>query len=367
MSDFITFTGALIRGTMPELPPPKQLAAICSEAEANGIAPLYYYFLQKHLPEPYQSDFRRKWQGITVFMMKQEFGLQQFFRQLEAEKLRFAPLKGAELAFHAYPDPALRSFGDWDILFHPDDCDRALEFLNRDGWKPEYILPEKLYGHHHYHFATKGIFHIEPHRGFSRFNADPASLWQEIHPVAPGKYQHRLSAELHVLLLLRHASVEEYTHIPYLRLFGDLSFLLQSHAPDPGRLRRLAKMWQLPDPFNLLGAFPEFFIFDIPCNPRKAAAWRELFLSQNEYSGISSQERARNLPGIFSGKWLLSQLRTTADRIDMRRRKEPGKNLLRLTFEEIGRRVSHLPAFLRQTNPAVRSRYQRIMLAEEEE
>jgi hypothetical protein len=53
---------------------------------------------------------------------------------LEAGGIDFLVLKGAATAHLVYPDPAVRVFGDNDLLFRSDDFDEALEVLYDHGY-----------------------------------------------------------------------------------------------------------------------------------------------------------------------------------------------------------------------------------------
>ena len=54
--------------------------------------------------------------------------------------------KGADLAFTVYPDPSCRVVGDIDLLFEDSQYDRAVELLQKIGWKcknPKMLMPLK--------------------------------------------------------------------------------------------------------------------------------------------------------------------------------------------------------------------------------
>lgn len=55
-------------------------------------------------------------------------------------------LKGAALAQTAYDRPALRPFGDIDILVKPSDAERARRKVERRGWVPVHRVPVSLVG-----------------------------------------------------------------------------------------------------------------------------------------------------------------------------------------------------------------------------
>ena len=50
-----------------------------------------------------------------------EHQLNQLKQILKKQTIRFTFIKGADLAFNAFPSPAIRTFNDIDLLLHPDD------------------------------------------------------------------------------------------------------------------------------------------------------------------------------------------------------------------------------------------------------
>lgn len=54
---------------------------------------------------------------------------------LEQAGIEFRVLKGAALAALAYPDQALRSYGDIDILVRPAQFEHTVDFLEREGYQ----------------------------------------------------------------------------------------------------------------------------------------------------------------------------------------------------------------------------------------
>ncbi len=361
--DFISFTGALICGRNPELPSPAELEDFCRQAQNNGAGTIYYYYLKDKLPLPYRDTFRNAWQSDCIYMMKQEMGFQTICRKLESEKIRFAPFKGADLSFSVYPDPALRTFCDWDILLHPDDCEKAQELLNQDGWLPKYVYDGRHYGHH-YHARSKGEFHLEPHWTLPSFrDVAPADFWQYIKPAAENSSRHRLSPELNIIMLMRHASSQFYTHLHWLRLFTDLSFSVRQTPPDMELLSSMAKQWNFPNPRNFLGAFPEFFCEPITRNPEKSAVWRDIFLSQENFASAQDAEWEMNAPEAYSLSWFGKNIASFWRRV-LSNRQQTGENIFAVLCTEVKLKLTGLFRFTLKRNPQIRRRRNQTAQAE---
>ncbi len=56
---------------------------------------------------------------------------------LQAEDIKFIPLKGLSLITDTYPDIGMRAFSDLDILIHPADFDKCAEVLKKSSYKFE--------------------------------------------------------------------------------------------------------------------------------------------------------------------------------------------------------------------------------------
>jgi hypothetical protein len=74
--------------------------------------------------------FHREAMAWALTVERKLVGLADAF---DAGGIRFAVLKGASVAHTAYPDPALRSFGDLDLLVRSEDYPRACALLGGLG------------------------------------------------------------------------------------------------------------------------------------------------------------------------------------------------------------------------------------------
>jgi len=95
--------------------------------------------------------------------------LAQIIAAMTAAGVKAVPFKGPVLAQLAYDDPALRLFGDLDLLVDPAQAERALAVLERLGYRTALgdLTPGRLRAYHRYNgqdilFAT-GKLPVEPH------------------------------------------------------------------------------------------------------------------------------------------------------------------------------------------------------------
>ena len=105
---------------------PHEWRALAVMARQHRLEPLLHRNLealpQWTVPEEIRRALARKpIAGAAFRALACERVIGQIARHLDASGVPYAALKGAWLAFHAYPHPALRPLRDIDILV-PSDC-----------------------------------------------------------------------------------------------------------------------------------------------------------------------------------------------------------------------------------------------------
>ena len=255
---------------------------LLKEAQKNGYLNWIYRYLQPVLKPEISAVAGRAYQTSQAAALSDECGLRRLYRVLAQAGLRFVPIKGVDLAFRVYPDAALRNFVDWDIWFHPDDCEAALPVLRQDGWLAPYLETRRKTARQHYAAHCRGDKTLEPHCTLSRFGkVDPLKLWEHTVPDAEIPGMRRLTPELNFLMLNRHASANCYRFAKIPQLLVDTAFLMQKTPVDFAGSRRLSEQWQLPYAGDLPAAYPEFFppeiLAELQADPVRSAAYRNLF------------------------------------------------------------------------------------------
>ena len=262
-------------------------AALEREGCAFGQQAWLYRFLYDELPEERRAKYRKVYQLRQAQAVQGEHALRIFFDELSAHGLRFAPIKGADLTWRIYPDAALRHGNDWDVWFHPDDCEKALDVLAETGWQaPECytdgndaVFKTAL---HHYSPHVRGAFTVEPHYTLANFgDADPHDMWEFTMESPGGGGRHVLTPEMNVLMLARHAASQSYYHAQLPKLLIDVAMVMRHDDVGFAKLRAMSDRWHLPYPGDLLAAFPEFFPADVlakfGANPERSALFRSIF------------------------------------------------------------------------------------------
>jgi len=263
-------------------------AELDNQGRSFGLTAWFYRYLYDVLPEKKKMAYQKNYHAQQLKAMIGVRELKRLYCVLASHGLRFVPIKGADLAFRLYPDAALRSFCDWDIWFHPDDCERALAVLAEDGWKVPESCKESsasktaLDNYHHYQAHFRGNYMLEPHFTLSRFrDIDPLEMWEYSCSCPDSEGQLVLTPEMNLLMLARHASSLSFLHASIPKLLTDAAMVLQKEKVDFSLLRRMSERWSLPYPGDLFAAFPEFFPSDIVSNfkadPEATANIRKIF------------------------------------------------------------------------------------------
>lgn len=312
---------------------------ISTYGKCRQLNHLLYLTLHDRLPADWKKEFAPIYRNSAAAALREEAQLLKLYDFLEKQKIRFAPIKGADLAYRIYPAPALRPHGDWDLLIHPDDIKRAEEALKQANWSTD--NDGRGCPHHGGCLYRSGQM-LEAHFSLSNFDSvNPLELWEEIRLCENSRYRHRLSPELNLLMLTRHAATNEYCHVPYIKLLPDIAYLLKSESPDWDKLYNLSRRWHLPYPGNILGAFPEFFPEEIlrAChqNPLTAKRFRAIFETTERLKHRTRQEWVRSEENFGTFHWWKIRLSALTPAVIRAKYKLPASGAGLSLFYHLGR------------------------------
>ena len=284
--------------------PPEQQQELCPKMLTAHLCCWCYRQLHDVLPADWRDKFRQSYLYRSAQVARQQKMKEELFALFESAKIRFAPIKGADLAFELYETPVLRYFCDLDILIHPEDCPRVLAVLQEAQWQelPGHAV---ISSHHHYPLRQKNKVALEAHKTLPNFgNIPPAEIWKHIHPIAPGSHQHRLTPELRLILLFRHAL--NHCEESVCKMLLDAAHILKQSPVNMENMQQLAQQWQLPYPGHFLAAVPEFFpeeIIQKTGSPREAAALFRQFFDDASACNAVPHFQAVMSQNIWSRKW----------------------------------------------------------------
>ena len=106
----------------------------------NAVFPLVFTNLLKANPDALSDDKRSN----ILSLLKQHVELNMFLTSqifrvvkiLGAEDIPVLPFKGPLLSLQAYGNPAIRMFGDLDLLVQPKHLDDSIRLLQESGYQP---------------------------------------------------------------------------------------------------------------------------------------------------------------------------------------------------------------------------------------
>ncbi len=112
-------------------------AALIEEAENHGMAPLVYWYLQscpEDVPRDAMEALRQRFLASARQGLFLTAKLHRILRLFGQHGIQAIPFKGPVLASTLYENPALRTYGDLDILVCPPQVFAALRLLSRIGF-----------------------------------------------------------------------------------------------------------------------------------------------------------------------------------------------------------------------------------------
>lgn len=114
-------------------------------AEAHGLLPLVYWRVKEAgaeaAPGAALERLAARFRANAARSLFLTAELLKILERLEAGGVAVIPFKGPVLAWWVYPHPALREFGDLDILVRARDVGKARELLGSEGYRPRFAVP----------------------------------------------------------------------------------------------------------------------------------------------------------------------------------------------------------------------------------
>jgi len=200
------------------------------------------------------ADFRNDYMHASMKELPLSVESARIAKAFRKANVRFAPIKGADLAESCYPDPAVRIRCDIDLLVHPDDIDLAVRTAEEEGWHTAHQYRHD--SHCPSMYKKKAMLELHFNLpGFPRESS--AEVWDEL-VSQDGSSEHRLPPELSLIVAFHHA--RHHMWINSGQLIADYAFLLKTHRDlDWNRARGYAKRFGVADPALLCFALPELF------------------------------------------------------------------------------------------------------------
>ena len=214
-------------------------------------APIFRAMAYRFDPER-NAAFRDDYRGVVMRELPLEVEWKRIAAAFRKAGVHFAPIKGADLAESCYPDPALRTRSDIDLIVRREDIDRAVDIARAEGWRTvhEYSNPN------HCPAMYKKNAMLEVHFNLPDFPPERnAEAWAEF--VAQGdSSEYRLPPELALTVAFHHARNCRWVNSAV--LIADYAFLLNAKRDFDWKLaRKYAAEFGVADPALPCFALPE--------------------------------------------------------------------------------------------------------------
>jgi Uncharacterised nucleotidyltransferase len=187
------------------------------------------------VPAPVREDAARHHAIASVWHAHLLASLDRLGEMFSAASVPVAALKGPLLAERIYPEGALRTSVDLDLLVAEHDLERAASVLEAAGWQTD-AGPAANYSrqhHHHLQFWREGQPPLELHfRARVGFGSEmPAEdlIWSSGPTDGRGRGLRILALEDEIMYLAVHAAAHGYVRLMWLY---DLKLLCQRYATE---------------------------------------------------------------------------------------------------------------------------------------
>lgn len=167
--DLLLYLISLLRGETPQCPGSlmAEWRGLLSNLAPHWIQPLIYWQIMRlppgsRPPAEIIDALRLKYLLSRARALIVAGQIRELSRALNGDNIRFLVLKGPALARTAYPDVALRSGSDIDILVLPDHVPRAKLALKKIG----YDCPENQFDISRIYYLDDGFIHRDPSKNY---------------------------------------------------------------------------------------------------------------------------------------------------------------------------------------------------------
>lgn len=165
-----------------------------------------------HVPAEYVEGLRSYGRRLALVNLGQVNELLRIVRLLEGQNVPVVPFKGPMLGATVYGNPALRRFGDLDVLVHRADLERARDAVAEAGYAPyRQMTPENEQAFFRTGMGFEMVRHdqraiVELHWTFLNrahsFRLDPEAVWARTRFIEVGGERVRSFAPEDLLIYL---------------------------------------------------------------------------------------------------------------------------------------------------------------------
>lgn len=242
--------------TLTELTRLSTWPALAAWLVQEGLGPLIYAAYQNGAPEVVTA-FKADYQRAVGEQAMYQVSLTHMLRGMASAEIPVVLLKGAALAYSAYPHPALRTMSDIDVWLHPQQIRQAMACIQDIGFRhydkdgretPPRLSPGGKVKFNLPNWTNGGIeLHTNPFAGVwleSLTTIDGSSVWQRRQPLSvAGAPAWQLAPEDTLLQVGLHLMIGNQLGQAVLRGLIDLTLAVRSRPLDGAALAQRARAW----------------------------------------------------------------------------------------------------------------------------
>lgn len=196
-----------------------------SLAKKHGVIGIVAYVLNEHElfeSEEQQHKFMHEYDRTVMNMLSRETSALAISQKLFELSIQHIFFKGMVVA-EAYPVPALRTYGDVDILIHQEDVKRLKEYMATQGYShfvsDEGVVNTFYKNREHYEFHTNlNVSNVKNSEVFS-------AIWENVSADGVPELEH----SFHLSYLITHLEKHVYGSGAGVRMYLDIALYINKY------------------------------------------------------------------------------------------------------------------------------------------
>ena len=196
-------------------------------AKKNSVVGMVAYTLDKHklVENPdHQEKFNHEYERTVMAMLSREASAAVLCKKLYDNKIEHILFKGMMVA-ETYPVPALRTYGDVDIVIREQDVNTLCEYMISQGYKHSVADAGVV------NVFEKGKEHYEFHKNLNVSNLKDTSYFERLweHTMEHNRYSLRFDHNFHLCYLITHLEKHVYGSGAGIRMYLDIALYINKY------------------------------------------------------------------------------------------------------------------------------------------
>lgn len=196
-----------------------------SLAKKHGVIGIVAYVLNEHElfeSEEQQHKFMHEYDRTVMNMLSRETSALRLSQKLCELSIQHIFFKGMAVA-EAYPIPSLRTYGDVDIMIHPQDVKRLSDYMNSQKYN-HFVADEGVVN-----VFYKNREHYEFHTNLNVSNIKNVEVFSAIWENTSGEGALRFNHNFHLSYLITHLEKHVYGSGAGVRMYLDIALYINKY------------------------------------------------------------------------------------------------------------------------------------------